>query len=207
MTGALAFFGAFNPPTVAHIELARFAMERTGREKVVFVPSKSAYIRGEQGKDFAFSEAERCLMLRLAASTRPWMEICDWELRQLRQMRTYDTLCHLRDTGVRAALLFGSDKLAELETAWLHVEKICREFGIVCLERGGDDCRSMIENSAFLRALGPYITVLTTPEDTRRVSSTAVREILAAGGDAAGMVPEEIWPILQKHREEKGHEA
>ena len=51
MKRVLAFFGAFNPPTVAHIELARFAMERTGRDGVVFVPSKSVYIRGEQGKD------------------------------------------------------------------------------------------------------------------------------------------------------------
>ena len=30
MTGALAFFGAFNPPTAAHIGLARFAMGEAG---------------------------------------------------------------------------------------------------------------------------------------------------------------------------------
>lgn len=38
MSGALAFFGAFNPPTVAHLELARFALEQTGRERAIFVP-------------------------------------------------------------------------------------------------------------------------------------------------------------------------
>ena len=51
MKKALAFFGAFNPPTTAHLELARYALEQTGRESVVFVPSRSAYIREEQGKD------------------------------------------------------------------------------------------------------------------------------------------------------------
>ena len=45
----LAFFGAFNPPTRAHLELAQFAMKKTGAEKVVFVPSKETYISGEQG--------------------------------------------------------------------------------------------------------------------------------------------------------------
>ena len=30
MKKALAFFGAFNPPTKAHLELARYAMEKTG---------------------------------------------------------------------------------------------------------------------------------------------------------------------------------
>ena len=54
MKKALAFFGAFNPPTTAHLELARYALEQTGRETVVFVPSRSAYIREEQGKDYAY---------------------------------------------------------------------------------------------------------------------------------------------------------
>ena len=33
MIPALAFFGAFNPPTAAHLELARFALEAAGRKK------------------------------------------------------------------------------------------------------------------------------------------------------------------------------
>ena len=49
MKKALAFFGAFNPPTLAHLDLARYAMEKTGRDTVVFVPSRSVYIRETQG--------------------------------------------------------------------------------------------------------------------------------------------------------------
>ena len=44
------------------------AMEATGRKAVIFVPSKAAYIRQEQGKDFAFSNEERLAMLRAAAA-------------------------------------------------------------------------------------------------------------------------------------------
>ena len=111
MTRALAFFGAFNPPTVAHVELACFAMEATGREGVVFVPSKSVYIRDEQGKDFAYSDWQRLEMLRRAAASRPWMAVTDWELKAEVQPRTYETLCHLRDEGYAPTLLIGSDKL------------------------------------------------------------------------------------------------
>ena len=99
MKRVLAFFGAFNPPTVAHVELARFAMEQTGREGVVFVPSKSVYIRGEQGKDFAYGEAERLEMLRRAVASRPWMAVSDIEFHEKAQPRTYDSLCRLRDQG------------------------------------------------------------------------------------------------------------
>ena len=40
----LAFFGAFNPPTLAHLDLAKFALDETGGEMAIFVPSKEAYI-------------------------------------------------------------------------------------------------------------------------------------------------------------------
>ena len=75
MKNVLAFFGAFNPPTLAHLELARFAMEATGREGVVFVPSQARYIQNEQGKDYAYGDAQRLAMLRAAAEKGPG---CGW---------------------------------------------------------------------------------------------------------------------------------
>ena len=200
MSRALAFFGAFNPPTVAHVELARFAMEATDREGVVFVPSKSVYIRGEQGKDFAYADRQRLEMLRRAAGTRPWMAVTDVEIRAGEQPRTYDTLCRLRDEGWDLSLLLGSDKLPELEHGWLHVEEIAREFGFVCMTRGGDECARMLREDAYLSSLSPYIQVIETPEALREVSSTAVRrrlsEIRALRAEVAALVPEEILPLL-----------
>ena len=179
MKRVLAFFGAFNPPTTAHVELARFAMEQTGREGVVFVPSKSAYIQGEQGKDSAYSDALRLKMLNILAGNRPWMEVSAMELHAEHQPRTYDTLCRLRQAGVDPALLIGSDKLPELEHEWLHVQEIAREFGFVCLARGADACAGLIANDPYLRALAPYIQVLESPPELRDVSSTRVRALMA----------------------------
>ena len=200
MTRALAFFGAFNPPTVAHVALARYALEATGRERVVFVPSKSVYIRGEQHKDYAFDDAARLRMLRAIAKDRPWMRVTDCELRAAQQPRTYDTLCRLRRGGTDAALLMGADKLPELEHIWLHVDQIAREFGIVCLARGEGDCRKLIAEDAYLSRLAPYIQVIETPGETRNVSSTRVRELLAQIGALRGelseLVPDEIMKFL-----------
>ena len=200
MKRVLAFFGAFNPPTVAHIELARFAMEATGREGVVFVPSKSVYIRGEQGKDFAYSDRQRLDMLRRAAKTRPWMAVTDLEIHAEAQPRTYDSLCRLRDEGCEPALLLGSDKLVELESGWRHVEDIAREFGFVCMTRGTDECARMIREDPFLSALAPCIDVVETPESLRDVSSTAVRrrmaEIRMLRREVAALVPGEILELL-----------
>ncbi len=203
MIPALAFFGAFNPPTAAHLELARFALEAAGREKAVFVPSRSDYIRNAQGKDFAYDGGQRLAMLRAAAETRPWMDVTDWELRQEDQPRTYRTLCHLREDGYDAALLMGSDKLPELEHGWLYVEEIAREFGIVCLTRGSDECGRMIRENPYLRSLAPYIRILETPEETRNVSSTQVRrlvrEIREKQEELERITPPEILPLLEMH--------
>ena len=200
MRRVLAFFGAFNPPTVAHIEVARCAMEATGREGVVYVPSKSVYIRDEQGKDFAFSDWQRLEMLRRAAESRPWMAVTDLELRSEEQPRTYDTLCRLRDEGYDPALLIGSDKLGELEHIWRHVEDIGREFGFVCVGRGADECAAMIRSDPYLASLSGYIQLVETPDALRDVSSTAVRrrlgQIRALWGEVCDLVPREALPLL-----------
>ena len=201
MISALAFFGAFNPPTAAHLGLARFALEQTGREKAVFVPSRADYIRSDQGKDFAYGNKQRLEMLRRAAESRPWMDVTDLELRMEHQPRTYDTLCRLKEAGYGAALLMGSDKLPELEHGWLHVEEITREFGIVCLTRGRDECSRMIREDPYLRQFVPYIRVLETPEETRNVSSTQVRRLIRETPEKkeelARLVPPEILPLLE----------
>ena len=205
MKRVLAFFGAFNPPTVAHIGAARIAMEATGREGVVYVPSKSLYIRGEQGKDFAYSDWQRLEMLRRAAATRPWMAVTDWELQREEQPRTYDTLCHLREEGYAPSLLIGSDKLTELEHGWRRVEQIAREFGFVCTSRGTDECAAMIRKDPYLSTLAEYIQVVETPDALRDVSSTAVRQrlsrIQALWREVGDLVPPEVLPLLEMDTE------
>ena len=200
MKRVLAFFGAFNPPTVAHLALAQYAMERTGREGVAFVPSKAAYIRQEQGKSFAYTDAQRLAMLSAAAQTRPWMQVIPWELEAEIQPRTYHTLCQLRDSGLSPTLLLGSDKLQELEKGWQFVPEICREFGIVCLARGGNDCREALARDPFLHSLTPPIQFIETPPDFRQVSSTDVRKKVAQlrelEKELHALTPPEVYPLL-----------
>jgi len=193
MRKVLGFFGAFNPPTLAHIELAHFAQDKTGREGVVFVPSKSAYIRSSQQKDFAYSDEQRLLMLETIANTRPWMQVTDIEIRADHQPRTYETLAALRNKGITASLLLGSDKLPELENGWRHVREICKEFGIVCMTRGKDACKDMISSSPFLSSLSSHIEVIETPESYRDISSSLVRKMVREQEDSTNLpVPPEI---------------
>ena len=199
MIRALVFAGAFNPPTLAHLELAKEALSQTDRTCVVFVPSQSRYISEAQGKDFAFSGAERLAMLEACAKARPWMRVCAWELEQPEQPRTYRTLCHLRETGIEGALLLGSDKLRELSSAWRHVPEIAREFGIVCMSRGEDDCGRILEEDPVLSGLRDCIQLVRTEDRWRGVSSSEVRRQLRTLEEArrqlGQMLPTELYPL------------
>lgn len=198
MQQSLAFFGAFNPPTRAHIDLAEFAMAASGKEKVIFVPSKVEYIRDEQKKDYAFSDSDRLEMLNKIARTHSWMCYTDIEIRQKKQPRTYETLCMLREAGESPSLLVGADKLIELETKWKFVPEIASEFGIVCMDRGGVDCAEMIEKSRFLQSLN--LTVIKVPDAYRDISSSRVRVKLAQLEELRGelrlLLPPELDSLI-----------
>lgn len=177
MAKSLAFFGAFNPPTRAHIDLAELSMHEAGAEKVIFVPSKSSYILGFQKKGFAFSDEDRLNMLKKISQNRLWMRFTDIELKQEQQPRTYETLCRLREMGESPSLLLGADKLPELDCLWTHVREISDEFGIVCMERGDIDCEAMIRENPFLQKLN--IKIVHVPSNYKTISSSQVREALS----------------------------
>ena len=202
MKKVLAFFGAFNPPTLAHVMMAQKALLETGRESVVFVPSRMSYIAGEQGKDYAFEDNLRLDMLRKICEVRSWMEVSDLELKADHQPRTYETLCMLRRQGYDPALLCGADKLAEMETEWKYVDRIAVECGIVCMERSGDNVRELLKESSFLKSLAEYITVVETTDAFRSISSSKVRRLLLdireRKQELAGLVPDEILNMLLK---------
>lgn len=176
MARTLAFCGAFNPPTRAHIDLADFARKAVGAENVIFVPSKSVYILDEQKKSFAFSDADRIEMLKIIADQRPWMRWTDIEMKQPEQPKTYHTLCMLREQGEDPALLLGADKLPELEHLWCYVREMADEFGIVCMDRADMNCETLIRESPFLASL--HMQVVHVPDTYKNVSSTRIRECL-----------------------------
>ncbi|MCH3966918.1 MAG: nicotinate-nicotinamide nucleotide adenylyltransferase [Bacilli bacterium] len=197
----LAFFGAFNPPTIGHLLSADKARKDLSLSEVLFVPSKSHYIEKTEGKDFAFSEEERLAMLLALSASRHWMKVYSGELQEERQPRTYDTLQKIfKETGKRYSLLFGSDKLMELETVWKHLPEIGKEFGFVVLSRSGKDTEKIIAKDSFLASLRPFMTLVEAPLECQGISSTKARSAYLKKDykSLKEMVPEEILAKLKE---------
>lgn len=200
MSSVLVYGGAFNPPTIAHIETAAYALKESGYEKVIFVPTKMTYIRSDQHKDSAFSDEERLAMLRKTAETRDWMQVSDYEINSAEQPRTLVTLRHLSEEYDHCSLLFGSDKLKELETGWMRADLIAKEYGIWCMSRNGDHCEEIIDNDPYLSGLKQYIHIIHLPEKYQDISSSKVRKLLKEHNfeDAMKLMPEELHGLIDE---------
>ncbi len=171
---ALLFGGAFNPVTRAHVELAQLALEKTGRECVIFLPSQSHYIEKDEQKNYALSEKQRLYLLKKCHESRPWMKVSHYDLDQEGQPRTYQSLQAMKKEGYDCALLMGDDQFLKMESTWLYGENIAKEFGIVCLEREKKVLEE-VKKHPFLMKLMPYVQVIVSPGWSRTVSSSQVR--------------------------------
>ncbi len=178
MINALFFGGAFNPPTIAHIQLAKYAMEKINFDKVIFCPTKSKYILNTEHKDFSFNEETRLNMLKDIANNNSFMIVSDIEIKMKEQSRTYFTLKKLSSEGYNLKLLIGSDWLNKLTTEWKYVEEIAKEFGIVVLKRNNDDVDTLFNTIPLLIKIKKYVTIIDAPNNFKFVSSNKIRTLL-----------------------------
>jgi len=200
----LAFFGAFNPPTKAHIELAELAMKKTCSEEVIFIPSQSEYITEIQKKNFAFEDGERIYMLDSLIQNHPWLNVCNHDIVADMQPRTYETLCWLRDRfGIKPKLLIGEDQFLQMETAWKNVPEIAKEFGIVVMSRPFSFANSYIKNTPFYQSIAQYVTEIEAPSAYKGMSSTDVREHIQQAkahiDSIKRIVPEEVLRYIKEN--------
>src|SRR5579875_2540178 len=117
-----AYPGSFNPPTVAHLAVARAALEQAGLDRVDLVVSESAL-----GKEDVLvpSLDDRVATLRRVASTRPWLGVRVTPLRLIADIAEHDD-----------AVIVGADKWAQLlDPAWYGGSVARRDAALARLPR------------------------------------------------------------------------
>ncbi|HOI54978.1 MAG TPA: nicotinate (nicotinamide) nucleotide adenylyltransferase [Phycisphaerae bacterium] len=200
MDSTIALFGgSFNPIHVAHLAVARAAMEALGLERLVLVPS--ARPPHKPSADLA-ADTHRLAMCRLAAADDPRFEVSDVELRRQGPSYTVDTLADVRRRRPEASLvlLVGADMLRDLHL-WHRFEEIVRLARVVTLPRPGVELGRL---EPLRRALGDATAdalladVLPTPRVD--VSATDIRRRIRQGLPIDGLVPPAVADYIREHR-------
>lgn len=193
-TGIAVFGGSFNPPTVAHINLAKQVLEEMNEiEKVIFIPVSTKY-----NKKGLASDEDRFNMLQRICNSQKKLEVSDLELKSKRQLYTIETLKIIEEQnpGKEIYFIIGTDNLKELET-WHKPDELLKSFKIIVLDREEDNTENIIEKSEFLKKYKSSFIKLKNIKKMN-ISSSYIRVQLKRGNNVRDLVPEEIIAEIER---------
>lgn len=181
--------GTFDPVHTAHCAMARAALEQAKLDRVLFVVSARPPHKSEG--PYATAE-ERLAMVEAAVAGEPGLEACDIELEREGTSYTRDTLHQLKALypGAALFLIVGYDMLLDLPR-WKDPPSILSNAHLLVVHRPG------LPDAVPLEVEGAY-DMIAFEETT--LSSTEVRERMAAGESCDGLVP----PAVQEYMRRRG---
>jgi nicotinate-nucleotide adenylyltransferase len=211
------FGGTFNPVHLGHIRVATEVTKAFGLDRCYLVPSA---LPPHKDPSRIADSRDRIEMLRMAVKNHPVLKVSDVELRRVGPSYTIDTVRHFTrkwKTVPDIFLIMGSDAFLEIET-WKSSVKLFELVPMVVVSRPGANCAT---SDSIVRALERklhshiskayrysekeaafhhrvYKPVYLSEIRALDISSTLVRELVAAGKPLEGIVPDGVSQYIDK---------
>lgn len=186
--------GTFDPPHLAHLELAEQAREQLALDRLLFLPNGQPPHKPQ----YEVSAAEhRYLMTQLACASHPCFFVSRAELERQGPSYSIDTLRDFQvQLGPQAQIFFlmGWDSVLEILT-WRDPDAILAKATVVAAPRPGYPTERLGETIGEARA--SKIEILAMPR--LAISSTEIRERVQAGRSIRYLVPEAVAAYIAKH--------
>ena len=194
--------GTFNPPHLGHVTAARAVFELLKLDRLLVIPA--GLPPHKDLPDHSPTPAQRLEMTRLAAEQMGLdgkVEVVDIELSRAGKSYTSDTLAQLKERypDDELWLLMGTDMFLTLQ-AWHAPEKTLSLAGIAAFGRTEEDTEELFSvQRDYLYKTYPQARIFTlTIPGVIDVSSTELRQKLAAGGGGALLPPAVYGYILRQ---------
>ncbi len=181
------FGGSFDPVHYAHLNMAEYAMNGAGLEKVIFVPNGNP----PHKKGCIASAQHRFEMLKLSVEGKPCFEVSDYEITKGGLCYTVDTMRYFRQKYQNCELMFivGADSLDYIHL-WDRAEELKNENVFIAVNRSFASGYSFLENLKKCRENGYRIITVDMP--FMDISSTQIRDRVKNGQDIKDLVPESV---------------
>ncbi len=186
------FGGAFDPPHIAHVALARAALSQLALDELRVFPTGSAWHKARP----LSAAGHRLAMARLAFADLPGVVIDDRELQRDGPTYTIDTLRelhheHPQDTLV---LVIGADQ-ADTFDQWRESDEIARLAIIsVAVRPRADEPAGTVDASCL--PAGQWVPIALPPLP---VSATDIRARRASGLGIDHLVPASVARYIDQH--------
>ena len=189
------FGGTFDPIHIAHIALAKTALNELGLDKLIFMPNSVSPFKLDAN---ITSSEHRCNMIELAIASDERLEMTRYEIEKQGISYTYETLNEL--TAIYDARLYfvlGFDSVVAVDS-WYRGENILEEFPLITAVRPG------VDNSLGTKKIAEYrkiynaeIHILHMPPID--CSSSQIRELCRNGGSITGLVSANVEEYIIKN--------
>jgi nicotinate-nucleotide adenylyltransferase len=188
--------GTFDPPHLGHLAAAQEALYTCNLARVLFTPNARNPLKlGEP-----ISETEhRLAMTELAVRDNCGFELSTADVDRGGPSYTVDLLTGLRETlhpGDELAFIAGMDVLHELPR-WREPLRILELARLIVISRPGEDTLAPTALDEHLPSASSRITVIETAGVA--ISSTELRERVAAGKPIRYLVPDAVAEYVAEH--------
>lgn len=184
--------GSFDPVHIAHIALAKAALQSLQLAEVQLLPAANPWQKKYLGAD----EKHRLAMLELAIKNEPHLTVNPVEIERGGATYTYDTVSQL-STDNSYFWILGSDQLQGFPT-WSHWQDILQYVELAVAQRPGDPIDPPPELQNHLNLLGK--TLHTIDFAPTPLSATLIRERLQQHQSVATMVSPCVEHYIQQHQ-------
>lgn len=166
--------GSFNPPTIAHENIARTILKLEEVSKVVFLPVGDSY-----KKEDLISSNHRYNMLSVLKDKLKKenlnIELNTLEIDASKRLYTLESLRILKDYyKTEIAFIMGTDNIKEFKT-WYQPVSLLEEFYFIVIERQEDNVSEIIQADSLLRNYKNKFLIV-KENFYKQVSSTYIRK-------------------------------
>ena len=188
--------GTFNPVHNGHLTLAENAKRYCGLDKVLFIPSGVSYLKDAS---LIADKQHRLKMCELAIRGHKDFELSTVETDRSGDSHTYKTLDILckKDPDAHFYLITGADTFLFMGN-WVKPEEIFSGCTVVCAMR---DAHSAAELEAAAKCYEEQYGADIVITDSKEVdiSSSAIREMLAAGMDCSDYLDKDVIEYIKEN--------
>lgn len=193
------FGGTFDPVHLGHTTVAEDAARRIGAEKIIFIPAKRSPLKGflPQAND-----KHRLKMITLAIAEQKTFEVSDCELKKPAPSYTLETVRQFQNEyggGTLIHWLVGADSIDDL-TYWYEIVELIDTCILTTMYRAGcapPDFTKYEPQWGPQRVEKLQQNIIQTP--LIDISSTEIRDRLAAGRDVTDMLNPSVAEYIRKH--------
>jgi nicotinate-nucleotide adenylyltransferase len=192
--------GAFDPIHIAHLVTAEEALSQFALDQVLFMPAGDP---PHKGRELAPAEF-RFLLATVATASNPRFSVSRFEIDRDAVSYTVDTLEHLAGivpAGTEMFFITGADAVLDILT-WKDPARILELATFIAATRPGYDLSKLsgLLEELRVKTVGvvPEARVKVMEVPALAISSSMIRERLAAGKGVRYLVPESVAELVEK---------